>query len=573
MDLNQTKILGACLEDCIHVAGILNFFHFIECFQFKTEFLGPAVPIKTIIESIKRSNAQIIGLSYRLTPDTGYVLIKKFIEEVKQNNLENRTYYLGCLPELAEKVKDLCFFDLIFTGGESISNLKKILKLSQYNNYKSVLSSETLLNRIQDKKPFPVLRAHFGLPSLEETINGIQKIAQSEVLDVISIAPDQAAQEWLHHPEILNTRPKGSGGVEIRNESDLKRLYHASRTGNFPLLRIYSGTRDLIKNAELFQKTIKNAWAAIPIFYYSKLDGRSQLDLEDAITEHLNAIKWHADRYIPVEINDPHQWGLRMAPDHIVVADAYICARIAKELGVQTYIEQLMFNTPIGMTLKMDLARVLAMLEIVKSLISENFQILRETRTGLSYLSPNYIEAKSQLIQSTIMQMAVKPHIVHVVSYPEADHSANADEIIESCKMVHKVIQDSYFGLPDLTLDSEVQVRKKEILDDAILFINVFEIYARNLRIENPYLSPKYLTEIVKIGLFDAPQLKGSRVAKGEVNSKIIDGKCVLVNNKGDLIREIDRLNQISEIKDILPTLEGNPIIYKNLNNLEEEII
>jgi hypothetical protein len=216
----------------------------------------------------------------------------------------------------------------------------------------------------------------------------------------------------------------GSGGVPIRIKDDLVNLYNASRTGNYPLLRIYSGTQDLIKNGEWFNETLHNAWAAIPIFWYSELDGRSLLPLHVAIDEHLDAISWHAEHKIPVEVNDPHQWGLRMAPDHLVVAMAYLSARIAKECGVENYVEQCMFNTPSGSSLKMDLARNLAMIEIVADLADKNFNIIRETRAGLAYFVPRDNVAKGQLVASTMMQMALKPHIVHVVTYSEATHAA-----------------------------------------------------------------------------------------------------------------------------------------------------
>ncbi len=279
---------------------------------------------------------------------------------------------------------------------------------------------------------FLLYAAHYGLPSLDDTYRGIRKISKSKVLDIISIAPDQAAQEWFHHPEIIRKKPKGSGGVPIRKKEHLDKLYENSQIGNHPLLRIYSGTQDLVKNAELFYATLNNAWAAIPIFWYSQLDGRGPLPVQNAIEEHFVAIRWHAEKNIPVEVNDPHQWGLRSATDQMVVADAYLCAKIAKELGVTHYIEQLMFNTPAGNTFKMDLARVLAMIDIVSPLIDEKFTIYKETRTGLAYLANDPTVAKGQLAASTMIQLSVQPHIVHVVSFSEANHAANADDIIES---------------------------------------------------------------------------------------------------------------------------------------------
>lgn len=532
MTHNGKQILGACVEDCIHVAGILGFMQLAEDFGFHTKFLGPAISIDKIIEEIEKRDYEIVAISYRLTPDTGFQIIKQFIQNIQNKNLTEKIYVLGCLPNLREKMEDFNFFDYIYTGGETVDDLLPLLRKSTSNKEQDLIYPDDLIPRIQFKQPYPVIRAHFGLPSIEITEKGIKQLARSKVLDIISIAPDQAAQEWLHHPDVIKNRPKGTGGVPIRSEDDLIRLYKASKTGNHPLLRIYSGTQDLLKNAQLFQDTIKNAWAAIPIFWYSELDGRGPCKLEDAIQEHLDVIKWHAEQGIPVEINDPHQWGLRMASDRLVVADAYISAKIAKKLGVKTYIEQLMFNTPTGNTWKMDLARVLAMIDIVEPLVSNNFKILRETRAGLAYLSPDPHAAKGQLVASTIHQMAVRPHIMHIVSYCEGTHAAKPDDIIESCKLVKRVIQDSLKGLPNIVSDPEVQNRKRELITEAKLIVEEFERLGEIIGTGNPYLSSETLTEAVRSGLFDAPHLKGNPAAKAEIKTRIIDGKCIPILDK-----------------------------------------
>ena len=57
--------------------------------------------------------------------------------------------------------------------------------------------AQTLTERINFKKPWPLLRHHFGRPTLEETIKGIKKISKSGLIDVISIGPDQNAQGFL----------------------------------------------------------------------------------------------------------------------------------------------------------------------------------------------------------------------------------------------------------------------------------------------------------------------------------------------------------------------------------------
>ena len=310
-------------------------------------------------------------------------------------------------------------------------------------------------------------------------------------------------------------------------------------------MRIYSGTQDLIKSADLFHDTINNAWAAIPIFWYSQLDGRGPKPLYESILEHFEAIKWHAERNIPVEVNDPHQWGLRMAPDHIVVADAYISAYIAKKLGVKIYIEQFMFNTPAGNKLNMDLARVLAMKEIVEPLIDKNFEVIRETRAGLAYFTQNEEIAKGQLCASTMIQMSIRPHIMHVVSYSEATHAALPENIIESCTILKRLIQDSVVGLPDYAKDPIIENRKIEILQEAQVLLDYIVKLGLSQGYEDPLLSPKFLTMIVQKGILDAPQLIGNNWALGKIKTRIINGKCVVVDSSDLPISEKLRLSQI----------------------------
>jgi len=124
---------------------------------------------------------------------------------------------------------------------------------------------QTTIERIHWKSPYPLLRHHFGLPDLESTRLGIEKIAEAKALDVISLGVDQDAQENFFHPERQDPRRKGAGGVPVRSAEDYRLLYEASRRGNFPLMRTYSGTDDFIRQAEVFTETIHNAWCAIPL--------------------------------------------------------------------------------------------------------------------------------------------------------------------------------------------------------------------------------------------------------------------------------------------------------------------
>ena len=227
---------------------------------------------------------------------------------------------------------------------------------------------QSTIERIKWKSPYPILRHHFGLPTMEDTIAGIEKIADAHALDVISLGIDQDAQENFFHPERQNPRQKGAGGVPVRSADDYRALYQASRRGNFPMLRTYSGTDDFIKLAEMYVDTINIAWCAIPLFWFNQMDGRGPWDLEGSIREHQGVMKWYGEHNIPVELNEPHHWGMRDSSDVTFVVSAYLAAYNARAFGVKDYIAQLMFNSPPGLSDAMDLAKMLAVMDMVEPL-------------------------------------------------------------------------------------------------------------------------------------------------------------------------------------------------------------
>ena len=112
-------------------------------------------------------------------------------------------------------------------------------------------------------------------------------------------------------------------------------------------------------------ETINNAWCAIPLFWFNQMDGRGPWDLEGSIREHQSVMKWYGEHNIPVELNEPHHWGMRDAPDVVFVVSAYLSAYNARAFGVKDYIAQLMFNSPPGLSDAMDLAKMLAVMDMI----------------------------------------------------------------------------------------------------------------------------------------------------------------------------------------------------------------
>ena len=403
------------------------------------------------------------------------------------------------------------------------------------------LSPSDLRQIVMRKNYIPMLRHHFGLPSLEASIEGIKKIAESEQVDLISLAPDQNAQEYFFEPDKMNHALDGSGGIPIRTEADLELLWQATQRGNYPRLRIYSGTNHLLEWAELSHRTINNAWGTIPLFWYSVLDGRSSRTVEKALIENMATIRWYAERGLPVEINDAHHWSLRESSDAIAVADFYIAAYNAKKLGVNTYIAQLMFNTPRLTSAKMDLAKMLAKIELVSELEDENFICLRQVRAGLTHFSIDMNIAKGQLAASTLLSLAVKPQIIHVVSFSEADHAASPDDVIESCKIVRGVLRNAWNEFPDMTIDPAVQNRKKHLVQEARHLIQIMQDRFSYMSAD-PINDPTCLNQIVKTGLLDAPHLLNNQAALGKIKTLPINGGYDAINPKGDAISEQQRI-------------------------------
>ena len=75
--------------------------------------------------------------------------------------------------------------------------------------------------------------------------------------------------------------------------------------------------------------------------------------------------------------------------------------------------------------------------------------------------------ARGHLAASVYLQMALRPHIVHVVGHTEAHHAATADDVIAACRIARRAIEDALRGAPDMAADPRVQARKAELIAEA----------------------------------------------------------------------------------------------------------
>jgi hypothetical protein len=204
-----------------------------------------------------------------------------------------------------------------------------------------------------------------------------------------------------------------------------------------------------------------------------------------------------------------------------------------------------MFNAPNKISPLMDLAKMLAKIELIESLHDKDFTSIRQTRTGLASLSPDPDVAKGQLASSSLFQLALEPKIIHVVGFCEGDHAALPSDIIESAKIIQGVIKNYSLGPPQILNDSRLKKRKDELVEEAKYILEAIRNISSE-RAEDPWIAPKNLAQAVKVGLLDAPHLCGNPYAAGKVVTQIIEGACVAVDpQSGKRLSEEERTSRL----------------------------
>jgi hypothetical protein len=539
--MREHLIVGAALGDCVHVAGVVNFLNLAEQLGYESVCLGPAVAVDDLLDRLAALDPAVVAIGYRLTPENCHNLLAELATKARARGEDGRAWLFGGTEPCVEVARKAGLFRMTFASGVSKQAVVAYLRGEQADAPVGVPPPQTLAERIRWKAPYPLLRHHFGRPTVEETIAGVADIARAECLDVLSLGTDQNAQEHFFRPDEMNSGAHGAGGVPVRSEADLAAIYAHTRLGNYPLMRCYSGTRDTLRWAPMLARTIHNAWCAIPLFWYTQLDGRSPRPLREAIPETQALMRWHAEQAIPVEMNESHHWSLRDAPDVVAVVTAFLAAYNARAAGVGDYVQQLMFNNPPNTSPIMDLGKMLAKLELVEALQDRSFRVWRETRGGLTSYPPDPAVARGHLAATVCLQMQLKPHIVHIVGHTEAHHATTAEELIEACRIADGAISSCLLGLPAMTRDDRVQQRKTQLLDDAAVLLGAIARLAPAGC--DPFTDADTLARAVEIGLLDAPHLRGNAAACGQIVTRMVGGAGLAVDAAtGEPVAEPERV-------------------------------
>ncbi|MGP6147025.1 hypothetical protein [Jeotgalibaca sp. A122] len=370
------------------------------------------------------------------------------------------------------------------------------------------------LNATMTDNYAPLLRAHVGPFSstatreenVEEFLNWCKHLSDTGYLDIVSIGSSQLSQS--NFGEDWGDRPNG-GGVPVNKPEEFEQIAAAASP---MLVRTYSGTQRIPEMAKVYEDHLNTAWHALSLWWFNKMDGRGPYDVYKNLVEHVKTMKYIATTDKPFEPNTPHHFAFRGADDTTYVLSAYLAAKLAKKVGIKTFVLQIMLNTPRYTWGVQDLAKARAALSLVRNLEDENFRVILQPRAGLDYFSPDLDQARIQLAAVSALiddiepQNEQSPPVLHVVSYSEADHLATPAVINESVQITQTAIQEyrrqRRAGLvPDMSKNEDVLARTETLLKRVGTMVDAIEEH-----VTDPY-SPEGFYTIFAAGFMPTPYI------------------------------------------------------------------
>jgi hypothetical protein len=80
---------------------------------------------------------------------------------------------------VAERARAIGFFEQVFDGSEPTEAVLAYLRGHPVSGGVAADYPQTTVERIAWKAPFPLIRHHFGLPTMQTTMEGIKQIAEA----------------------------------------------------------------------------------------------------------------------------------------------------------------------------------------------------------------------------------------------------------------------------------------------------------------------------------------------------------------------------------------------------------
>lgn len=494
--MNNRLFVATTLANDPHTEGLHNASKIAAMGGVESIILPPSLDYEPFYEAIAKNRPHFIGLSYRQNEEVAirelFKVVNYFVSsglvkstddvkiqfaglpktikilESKVGEMPLKVDLVKASPNVLERVTETVdYFEIIHEREAIIQSVYEELvpkgidifnqladEAVRGDDYKnepplpipSVKACNDYITRIKESD-LPVLRSHFGIPdkTIKPTVEGIRLLSEARVLDEVSLGSSDLSQRYFGHPEMFE-QLKNDGGVPYKDFADLVALYQASRYGNFPGVKPYCHVTDLVGFVHqcLEAGMLKGVHQAVPLYWFNELDGRGPARVRPNIKEHFACVRELAKNGIPVEMNDPNQWSSRWAHDTIIVTSYALISAVMTMCGVENMVLQMQFNKPKETGDYADLAKMQAGLEMARRLSRGRrnpAHIFRETRTGIESLSADMTLAKWQLARSTFLQMCMDPHIIHIVSYCEANYAARPTDIIDSSRLIRRAVK------------------------------------------------------------------------------------------------------------------------------------
>lgn len=468
----------------------------------------------------------INGISFAGLPKACKTIREKFNDfvltfqgsESPQETLEKYGVPEDRIPnEMKEGSK---YDEMLLRFGESIIREKAYLDMKPITRpdySEKGTRNDTLVKRLEatmQENYAPLLRAHVGPYSsaatreenVAEFLNWCKHLSETGYLDIVSIGSSQLSQS--NFGEDWGEKPNG-GGVPINRPEEFEKIAEAASP---MLVRTYSGTQRIPEMAQVYEENLNTAWHALSLWWFNKMDGRGPYDVYTNLVEHVKTMKYIAKTNKPFEPNTPHHFAFRGADDTTYVLSAYLAAKLAKKVGIKTFVLQIMLNTPRYTWGVQDLAKARAALKLVRSLEDENFRVVLQPRAGLDYFSPDLDQARIQLAAVSALIDDIEPDneqsppVLHVVSYSEADHLATPPVINESVQITQTAIKEyrrqRRAGLvSDMSKNEDVVMRTETLLKRVGTMVDAIEEH-----VTDPY-SPEGFYTIFAAGFLPTPYI------------------------------------------------------------------